>query len=90
MPVEGKTKARGYGARHKQHRKAWARLVATGSEKCRRCGNLIGKDEPFDLDHTDDRTGYLGPSHQRCNRNTAQRGLTLHSRRGLTLHSRVW
>ena len=30
MPSAGKTKARGYGAKHKRYRKAWARQVAAG------------------------------------------------------------
>jgi hypothetical protein len=83
MPSAGKTKARGYGAKHKRYRKAWARRVAAGLEPCRRCGKLIAPDEPFDLDHNDERTGYLGPSHVSCNRGHA-------ARRPAMRHSRVW
>ncbi len=36
--------------------------------RCARCGELIEAGEAFDLDHTDDRAGYLGASHQACNR----------------------
>jgi hypothetical protein len=68
MPLKGSTKPRGYGGSHQKLRKAWARRVAAGLESCRRCGELIAPGEPFDLDHTDDRTSYLGPSHRKCNR----------------------
>jgi hypothetical protein len=40
-----------------------ARQVATGQEACARCGELIEPWERFDLDHRDDRQGYLGVSH---------------------------
>ena len=66
-----KTVARGYGARHKALRKRWAAEVARGEVCCARCGGVIWRDEPWDLDHTPDRSGYLGPSHRRCNRATA-------------------
>lgn len=41
---------------------------------CARCGHPVGRD--FHLDHTDDRTGYLGPSHPSCNLRAA--GLAAH------------
>lgn len=85
MPSKGTTKARGYGAKHKRLRRMWARQVAAGLESCRRCGYPIDPREPWDLDHTPNRLGYLGPSHRRCNRATAQ------SRQPTaTRHSRVW
>jgi hypothetical protein len=62
------TTARGYGWMHQQRRKRWALEVATGRVECSRCGVLIDPDAPWDLDHRDDRQGYLGPSHRCCNR----------------------
>jgi hypothetical protein len=35
---------------------------------CARCGLPIAAGAEFDLDHTDDRAGYLGVSHRTCNR----------------------
>jgi len=72
MPGKGKTKQRGYGNRHKELRKAWKRKVEAGTETCRRCGMTIDPWEPWDLDHADDRVGYLGPSHRYCNRSRSQ------------------
>jgi hypothetical protein len=82
LPSKGKTKARGYGGRHKALRKAWKRIVEAGGETCRRCGRPIVPGEPWDLDHEDDRVGYKGPSHTACNRDTS----ALRANR----HSRVW
>jgi hypothetical protein len=64
------TAGRGYGAAHRKRRAQWAKRVAAGDVNCARCGQPIRPDEPWDLDHTPDRTGYLGPSHARCNRAT--------------------
>ena len=62
------TTARGYGARHQQERRKWARLVKTGDALCVFCEAPIAADEPWDLDHTEDRTGWRGPAHRSCNR----------------------
>jgi hypothetical protein len=66
--ARGSRQARGYDAAHTRLRARWARKVATGQVMCARCGERISVLEPWDLDHTDDRTAYLGPSHQACNR----------------------
>lgn len=66
-----RTVDRGYGAHHRRLREQFARLVATGTCPCARCGELIHPGEGFDLDHDDhDRSLYIGASHIRCNRAT--------------------
>ena len=60
--------ARGYGIAHRTLRAQYARLVAAGEAVCARCHRPITSGEPFDLDHSPDRTSYLGVSHRRCNR----------------------
>lgn len=71
--ARGKTTTRGYGTEHQQ-----ARVVALNSysptDPCPRCGDPLGADrKALDLDHTDDRAGYLGLSHSACNRATKGR-----------------
>jgi hypothetical protein len=66
--AKGRTTQKGYGWRHQQERARAKRVVDAGKAHCARCGGYILPGEPFDLDHTLDRTGYLGPSHRRCNR----------------------
>lgn len=66
-------KAHYYGNTHKRLRERWAKQVERGQVCCARCGRLIVPGTPWDLDHTQDRGGYLGPSHARCNRATATR-----------------
>jgi hypothetical protein len=92
---QGKTVARGYGAEHKRLRRRWAREVAEGEVRCSRCRGVIWADEPWDLDHTPDRTGYLGPSHRHCNRATAthrarRKRRTLYAFVGDRVVSRNW
>lgn len=55
---------------HRKLRKEWKVIVEAGGATCARCHLPIAPDAPFDLDHNEDRTGYLGPSHRSCNRAT--------------------
>ena len=66
--MTGDTTARGYGWLHQRTRAAWAPLVAAGEVACARCGGWIAPGHPWDLGHTEDRTGYTGPEHRSCNR----------------------
>ena len=60
--------ARGYGTQHRTLRQAWQRAINTSRILCTRCTKPIRPDEPWDLDHSDDRSAYRGPSHMTCNR----------------------
>ena len=53
---------------HRRTRRQLAPVVNAGHARCSRCQLPIRPGEQWDLDHTDDRTGYLGPSHAVCNR----------------------
>jgi len=61
------TATRGYGRQHVAERKRWARLVASGQATCARCGRWIEPGSRWHLDHSEDRTEYLGASHAWCN-----------------------
>lgn len=65
----GSTTARGYGSAHQRLRAAWVARMARGEVvHCARCGVRLTAGTPFDLGHTEDRTGYTGPEHATCNR----------------------
>jgi len=66
-PARGNTSARGYGTYHQRLRRYLISIFEPG-QPCPRCGGPILAGEPVDLDHTDDRSGYLGLSHAWCNR----------------------
>jgi len=55
-----------YGGEHQAIRRAT--LPYAYGQPCARCGRPLLPGQPLDLDHHDDRTGYLGYSHQTCNR----------------------
>lgn len=57
-----------YGHHHRALRAQWSTVVRSGRATCTRCRLPIGPGDAWDLDHTDDRTSYRGPSHQSCNR----------------------
>ena len=72
-----RTVARGYGARHQRERARVAKAVARGEAFCAapRCkhprGRWIAPGERWDLGHHPyDRSVYLGPLHEACNRDT--------------------
>jgi hypothetical protein len=67
----GSRQQRGYDAQHDALR---AQLVAALDPwaPCPRCGHALGPDAALlDLMHNDQRTGWLGLGHRRCNRDTA-------------------
>jgi len=65
------TTQRGYGVEHQAKRQQWKPSVDAGVTVCSRCSEPIQPGEPWHLDHTDMRDGYLGPSHERCNTSAA-------------------
>jgi hypothetical protein len=58
---------RGYDRRHERLRERLKPAVEAGAKNCARCGQQILPGQEWALDHTDDRAGYLGPSHATCN-----------------------
>jgi hypothetical protein len=72
MTQPGSTTDRGYGADHQAAREHWRPIVEAGHATCAAViclepDRAIRPDEPWHLDHNEDRTGYRGPAHPRCN-----------------------
>jgi hypothetical protein len=55
-----------YSGEHQAVRRAVVPYAAGSA--CVRCGRPILPGQPWDLDHSDDRVGYLGVAHAHCNR----------------------
>lgn len=69
--ARGSKQQRGYGAAHIHERAKWAAIIARTDVPCSRCHQPISAGMAWQLDHTDDRTGYRGPSHKACNLSAA-------------------
>ena len=72
--IRPSTAQRGYGAAHRAMRR---RLLARWrpGDPCARCGwPMYGPASMIDLGHTDDRAGWTGLEHARCNRGAPRRG----------------
>mgnify|MGYP000889791946 CR=1 FL=1 len=59
-----------YGYAHQVARTRWAELLPRA---CTVCGRVVTAAMAWDLDHTDDGAGYLGPAHRSCNRTKGAR-----------------
>lgn len=82
---------RGYGVVHRRLRVVWAARVAAGGVCCARCGGVIVPGSRWDLGHTDDRSGWVGPEHASCNRAAGARvGNARRGRQRLGRPSREW
>lgn len=66
MATTGTTTARGYGYTHRKLRAAL--LPDAYGRPCPKCGQPMLPGQALDLGHTDNRTGYTGIEHARCNR----------------------
>jgi hypothetical protein len=69
----GSTTAGGWGSQHQRIRAQWAPIVASGQAFCAQpvClyrSRWIPPGTAWDLGHTQDRTGWIGPTHALCNR----------------------
>lgn len=72
--ARGTSAQRGYGTTHTRERKRWQNLIDAGAPvTCARCGGPILRGSEWHLDHAEDRSRYLGPSHARCNLSAAGR-----------------
>lgn len=60
-----------YRTAHQRERAAWAPLVAAGTVRCWRDGELIAPGEPWDLGHRDGLPSH--PEHATCNRSAGAR-----------------
>jgi hypothetical protein len=76
-----------YGAAHSKARKQWA-AQHDERDPCTRCGRALGPMGPWlHLDHSPDRSHYLGFAHGTCNRKA---GAQVGRARQNAVQSRPW
>ena len=75
---------------HQRMRQQIAPYVASGEAHCTRCRRRIFAWERWDLDHSDDRTRYLGAAHRSCNRAAGARKGNAMRAAVQSVKSRVW
>jgi len=67
--VRNKKQRERYGPAHLRRRRDFARRIERGEMiHCFRCGDEIGADQDWDLDHDDRNLSPSYPSHRGCNR----------------------
>ena len=67
--VRNKRQRERYGPTHLRRRRDFARRIERGEMiLCFRCGEEIGPDQDWDLDHDDRDPSQSHPSHRSCNR----------------------
>jgi hypothetical protein len=89
MAKPASTTARGYGAEHRRERRRIEIIVNAQGYVCTRCHQYRPPGSPFDLDHSDDRTTYRGPSCITCNRGAGGRKARAKERTRI-IRSRIW
>jgi hypothetical protein len=68
MSNPGATTRRGYGGDHQRERRRWKVVVERGDgPACTRCGFPVLAHQAWHLDHSEDRTEWLGVAHRLCN-----------------------
>lgn len=83
-------KQRGYGLQHKRERARWAVIVEQGEGRCVFCHVPIDPKGDWDLDHNEDRTGWRGPAHVKCNRAAGARNATKARMKNQQTTNRDW
>lgn len=58
---------------HQAERARWEHVVNRGDGQCVFCQLPIDPKGDWDLDHNEDRTGWRGPAHVKCNRSAGGR-----------------
>ncbi len=66
-----------YGPTHRRRRRQWEEKIRRGDEPLwPRCGEPIGDDQAWDLDHDDVDPSLEHPAHRACNRAASNRCVT--------------
>jgi hypothetical protein len=83
----GGTTKGGWGSKHQKLRAVL--LPSAYGKPCARCGQPMLPGQELHLDHNDDRTGWIGFSHARCNVRAAARkarAIQLYGKRTKPVH----